>query len=48
MTIVRERDPGRRAEDAVRAVLPRAAKVRVSAVDAGVDIVVNDHPFVIT
>jgi len=47
MTIVRERDPGRRADDAVRAVLPRAAKVRVGDVDAGVDIVVNDHPFVI-
>ncbi len=48
MTTVREGDPRRRAEDAVRAVLPRAAKVRVSDVDAGVDIVVNDHPFVIT
>ena len=45
MTTVRERDPGRRAEEAVRAVLPRAAKVRVGDVDAGVDIVVNDHPF---
>lgn len=47
MTIARERDPGRRAEDAVRAVLPRAAKVRVGDVDAGVGIVVNGHPFVI-
>jgi hypothetical protein len=48
MTTIRGRDPGRRAEDAVRAVLPRAAKVRVGDVDAGVDIVVNGHPFVIT
>ena len=47
MTTVRERDPGRRAEDAVRAVLPRAAKVRVGDVDAGVNIVVNGHPFLI-
>ncbi len=48
MTTVREGDPRRRAEDAVRAVLPRAAKIRVGDVDAGVGIVVNDHPFVIT
>ena len=48
MTTIRERDPRRRAEDAVRAVLPRAAKVRVGDNDAGVDIVVNGHPFVIT
>ena len=47
MTTVREGDSRRRAEDAVRAVLPGAAKVRVGDVDAGVDIVVNDHPFVI-
>ena len=45
MTTVRERDPGRRAEDAVRAVLPRAAKVRMGDVDTGVDIIVNGHPF---
>ena len=45
MKTVRRRDPGRRAEDAVRAVLPRAAKVRVGGHDAGVDIVVNGHPF---
>ena len=48
MTTVRQRDPRRRAEDAVRAVLPRAAKVRVGDVEAGVDIVVNGHPFVTT
>jgi len=51
MTTVGERDSGSRAEDAVRAVLPRAAKVRVggvdTGVDAGVDIIVNGHPFVI-
>ena len=47
MSTVRERDPGRRADDAVRAVLPRAAKVRVGDVDAGVNIVVNGHPFLI-
>jgi len=45
MTTVRERDPGRRAEDAVRAVLPRAAKARTGDVDTGVDIIVNGHPF---
>ena len=45
MTTVRQRDPGRRAEEAVRAVLPRAAKVRVGGIDAGVDMFVNDHPF---
>ena len=47
MTTVGDRDSGSRAEDAVRAVLPRAAKVRVGGVDAGVDIIVNGHPFVI-
>ena len=47
MTTFRERDPGRRAEVAVRAVLPRAAKVRVGDVAAGVDIVVNGQPFAI-
>lgn len=47
MTTVGERDSGGRAEDAVRAVLPRAAKVRVGGVDAGVDIIVNGHPFAI-
>jgi len=45
MTTVRERDPGRRADDAVRAVLPRAAKARTGDVDTGVDIIVNGHPF---
>ena len=45
MTSVRERDPGRRAEEAVRAVLPRAAKVRMGGIDASVDMMVNDHPF---
>lgn len=48
MTVFRERDPGHRAEDAIRAVLPRAVKIRVGDVDAGVDIVVNGHPFLIT
>ena len=47
MMTVSDRDPGCRAEDAVRAVLPRAAKVRVGEGDAGVDIIVNGHPFVI-
>lgn len=42
---VGERDSGRRAEDAVRAVLPRAAKVRTVEGKASVDILVNDHPF---
>ena len=45
MMTVRQRDPGRRAEEAVRAVLPRAAKVRMGGIDAGVDMFVNDHPF---
>ena len=47
MTTFLERDPGRRAEAAVRAVLPRAAKVHMGEDDAGVDLVVNDHSFVI-
>ena len=48
MTIVGERDSGRRAVDAVRAVLPRGAKVRVGEEgDAGIDISVNGHSFVI-
>jgi hypothetical protein len=41
---VRERNPGLRAEKAVRAVMPRAAKVRTRGVKPGVDMMVNDHP----
>lgn len=45
MVTVRERDPGRRAEDAVRAVLPRAAKVRVAKGHSEADLVVNGQSF---
>ena len=45
MTTVSGRDPGRRAQDAVLAILPRAAKVRTSGADVVGDIIVNGHPF---
>ena len=45
MVTVRERDPGRRAEEAVRAVLPRATKVRHGTAVSGADLIVNGQPF---
>lgn len=43
MVVLRKRDPDRRAADGVRAVLPRAAKVRTVTTDTGVDMIINDH-----
>lgn len=42
---LRKRDSGRRAADVVRAVLPRAAKVRTIRTDPEVDMIINDHSF---
>ncbi|MDQ1495367.1 MAG: hypothetical protein QOG69_1850 [Actinomycetota bacterium] len=44
MTSLRERDPSRRAEEAVRAVLPRTAKVRTGRSGTAIDLFVNDLP----
>ncbi len=45
MTTVRVRDPGRRAEEAVRAVLPRVARVCTGEGNTGVGMTINDHLF---
>lgn len=45
MVALRKRDPDRRAEDVVRAVLPRAAKVHTARTDTGVDMIINGHSF---
>lgn len=45
MVALRKRDPGRRAADVVRAVLPRAAKVRIARTVPEVDMIINGHSF---
>lgn len=45
MVVLRKRDPGRRAADVVRAVLPRAAKIRIARTDTEIDMIINDHSF---
>jgi len=45
MVTIRERDPGRRAEEAVRAVLPRTTKIRRGRAESEADLIVNGQPF---